>query len=896
MVVNQIHDKYSICSLYAHGDKLLVGLSNGSLQVYSLNDPFARNPKVSLVSTYKGISKKALDKIFAIRNAGLLVVLSGGAVLMLDLDSFSLDEILHKDGEVYTLTTHESAHQLGSESTFVSRLVVSRKKQLVYYEWRDSEFFGSKTAALPDTAHSLTITKDGQSLICGLNSEYVVFSFEENKLSSTILPGSHNATHTDSYATTTSSYFSFTKKNPDLLSAVLSETENILIHDTSYQFVDSAGQLLVEKEISDGVSFELPIKITGYSYPFLICVNSKYLEVRNPLTLTMLQQIDVASITSCTFGKALYVATSKQVFKLLCTSFRAQIEELEAAENYLEAISLLSQIEPVLIDNKEVFSRQLQIKRATQLFKEKKYEESLFLFSDISAAPEDVIPLYPPIVSGRDKDMADAHNDSGPASSDSQNSQETIDKKAITYLLPYLAQTRRKISKLIVSNEQVIFQGYKLSPEIYGDLEVAAEFVDTCLFRCYMLVTPALVGSLVRVHNHCDVKTVTSMLTKVGKTQELIDFYNGKSMHKEALELLRNTPSEGDDENDETIDERIVRYLQRLDNTHLDIILEYSEEPLNQNSLNYGTELFLNESTESRSLDRSRVFKFLHKNPNWVDICIRYLEYVIFDLHDDNVFFHNNLAVLYIKNSEKYGQQLIEFLKQEPYNYLPERVFRELKIAKANPVISEAEAVLWGKKGEHKKALEIYAFTLSNPVKARKYCSDLYSENREEGKSALQTFLLLYLDSSDPSGFREGRETEVLDLLASQGSRMSASEVLARLPPDVRIQSIERFLQSHLRLMTSTVNDELTASSLLKVNLVRTEQSLLQLGQRYTTITKFKTCKHCFKRLGNSVISIFPGGDVVHYGCAAAFKDNLDQQEESRKQVTVADYRHKQRA
>lgn len=895
MVVNHVNDKHSICSLYAHGDKLLVGLSNGSLQVYNLNDPFSRNPKVSLVSTYKGISKKALDKIFAIRNAGLLVVLSAGAVLMLDLDSFSLSEILHKDGEVYTIATHESAHQLDSESTFVSRLVVSRKKQLVCYEWRDSEFFGSKTAALPDTAQFMTITKDGHSVICGLSSEYVVFNFEKNELSNTILPGSHNATHSDSYATSTSSYFSFTKKTPDLLSSILSDTENILIHDTNYQFVDSTGQLLVEKVISDEVSFELPIKITGYSYPFLICVNSKYLEVRNPLTLTLLQRIEVASIITGTFGKAFYVATSKQVYKLLCTNFRQQIDELDAAENYIEAISLLSQIEPVLIDNKEIFSRQLQIKRATQLFQQKKYEESLFLFSDISAAPEDVIPLYPAKVSGK-SDMSNTHNSTGPNDAYSDDNEEDIDKKAITCLLPYLAQTRRKISKLIVSNEQVIFQGYKLSPEIYGDLEVAAEVVDTCLFRCYMLVTPALVGSLVRVHNHCDVKTVTSMLTKVGKTQELIDFYNGKSMHKEALELLRKTPSDSNDEFSETIDERIVRYLQRLDNEHLDIILEYSEGPLNQDPLRYGTELFLNESTESRSLDRSGVFKFLHKNSKWVDLCIKYLEYVTSDLQDDNMFFHNNLAILYIKNCKKYGNQLIEFLKQEPYHYLPERLFRELKIANTNSVISEAEAILWGKKGEHKKALEIYAFTLSDPVKARIYCSDLFAESSEEGKKALHILLLLYLDNSAPSGFKDGRETEVLDLLASQGSRMSASEVLGRLPPEVRIQSVERFLQSHLRLMTSTVNDELVASSLLKVNLVRTEQSLLQLGQRYTTITKFKTCKHCFKRLGNSVISIFPGGDVVHYGCAAAFKDNLDKQEESRKQITVADYRRQQQA
>lgn len=85
-----------------------------------------------------------------------------------------------------------------------------------------------------------------------------------------------------------------------------------------------------------------------------------------------------------------------------------------------------------------------------------------------------------------------------------------------------------------------------------------AQIVDTALFKSYLLIRPGLLGSLCRVSNWCEVSEVEEELLarKVSlsasipsapsdgvlenkKFAELRDLYNGKKMHRKALDLLK---------------------------------------------------------------------------------------------------------------------------------------------------------------------------------------------------------------------------------------------------------------------------------------------------------------------------------------------------------------------
>ena len=66
-----------------------------------------------------------------------------------------------------------------------------------------------------------------------------------------------------------------------------------------------------------------------------------------------------------------------------------------------------------------------------------------------------------------------------------------------------------------------------------------AKLVDTTLFMAYMYSKPTLVGSLVRQQNLCDPLVVNERLKETGRFHDLVDFFGGKKLHREALTLLK---------------------------------------------------------------------------------------------------------------------------------------------------------------------------------------------------------------------------------------------------------------------------------------------------------------------------------------------------------------------
>jgi hypothetical protein len=85
------------------------------------------------------------------------------------------------------------------------------------------------------------------------------------------------------------------------------------------------------------------------------------------------------------------------------------VDELISQKLYDQAISLLTQVEEVLLKNKvrlimsltqEMKLRTVRYLKAFALFEQKKYDESMDLFSLVSATPRIVISLFPPIIAG----------------------------------------------------------------------------------------------------------------------------------------------------------------------------------------------------------------------------------------------------------------------------------------------------------------------------------------------------------------------------------------------------------------------------------------------------------------------------------------------------------------
>ncbi|KAJ8104521.1 hypothetical protein ONZ43_g7809 [Nemania bipapillata] len=279
--------------------------------------------------------------------------------------------------------------------------------------------------------------------------------------------------------------------------------------------------------------------------------------------------------------------------------------------------------------------------------------------------------------------------------------------------------------------------------QLEQELRRTFTLVDTTLFRGYMFSQPSLAPSLFRIPNFCDPAVVNEKLLEHNRFNELVDFFYGKKLHRDALTLLRkfgNTATDGETtklqvnghgETEVEIPEqlrgtrRTVGYLQSLPPEMTDLILEFADWVLRRDS-DLGMEVFLADSENAETLPREKVVSYLSGID--ANLEIRYLEHIIDELGDGTPEFHNRLVELLInalKDDEDRNikwedrlHKLVEFLR-ESSQYGLSRAFG--MIPRDDPPFYEAQAVVLSNMGNHKQALEIYVFKMHDYIKAEEY-------------------------------------------------------------------------------------------------------------------------------------------------------------------------------
>lgn len=137
----------------------------------------------------------------------------------------------------------------------------------------------------------------------------------------------------------------------------------------------------------------------------------------------------------------------------------------------------------------------------------------------------------------------------------------------------------------------------------------------------------------------------------------------------------------------------------------------------------------------------------------------------------------------------------------------------------------------------------------------------------DEGKdkpSIYLTLLSLYL--SPPHEYKP-QYGPALEILAKHGSRLPASSTLDLIPETLPVRDLEFYFRGRMRAANTIMNEARIIAGLQKVQNVATQAQLL-LGdggrdpratrRRYVTITEERVCVVCHKRLGGSVINVFP--------------------------------------
>ena len=236
---------------------------------------------------------------------------------------------------------------------------------------------------------------------------------------------------------------------------------------------------------------------------------------------------------------------------------------------------------------------------------------------------------------------------------------------------------------------ELLLQRHQSDDDTHHQLLVStAKMVDTTLFRAYMLARPSMAGPLFRLPNFCDAKVVNEKLLETGRYNDLIDFFFGKGLHREALDLLQRF-GKRDDKSEVAPQlkgpQRTVGYLQNLPPEMIDLILQYARWPIEVDS-ELGMEVFLADTENAETLPRATVLDFLES----IDTkhAVTYLQHIIDELNDTTPEFHQKLIDIYLKelkthdsnddnNKHDLKECLLNFLRSSQH-YESWKVLRQL--------------------------------------------------------------------------------------------------------------------------------------------------------------------------------------------------------------------------
>ncbi|KAH0543906.1 hypothetical protein FGG08_001807 [Glutinoglossum americanum] len=437
-------DKSKIESILSFGDKVLVGLYTGTLRIYRINeqtkqiahengashppDESASQPNVrpaDLLREVEKFSRRAIEQLAIIKEANILISLSDSYVSIHDVQSYTLQEQLvkTKGASTFAVTSNIVKDPTTGVPSIVSRLAVAVKRKLLLWSWHDTEL-SSESPEVTLSAAARTLTwADGTNLLCGLNSGYVMVNVESQKITDIVGPGSiggvtsQEGSRFGSVGATGMGYMGMGSWGPKPLATRLTEGEILLAKDVNTLFVDPEGKALDRRQVPWPVAPEA----ISFSYPYLISLLSPYkgaLEVRNPDTLSLVQSIPLQNastlhvpqpnVSLAHAGKGSLIASDRCIWRLVSIDYNLQVEQLIAKGELDEAISLLGLLEDALVENKGDTLREVKMQKAQKLFGQRKYRQSLDLFTEVSAPAERVIKLYPRIISGELATIDDA--------------------------------------------------------------------------------------------------------------------------------------------------------------------------------------------------------------------------------------------------------------------------------------------------------------------------------------------------------------------------------------------------------------------------------------------------------------------------------------------------------
>ncbi|KAI9105692.1 vacuolar sorting protein 39 domain 1-domain-containing protein [Phlyctochytrium arcticum] len=823
-----------ITCLQTRGSDVIVGTEHGSLLLYHVEeDP---SFTITLAESKTSLARKRIDTISILPGTNLIAVLSDGQITIQDGDSLALRETIGELKAVSFLHAPESANvspvvlATGAESQDTSdeshsgdtgMFCVAVKKSVLFYQYQDTRCRKIREVHLADRPRDIKWT---QERLYVASSRSIIWI---DVPTGSIL---------EMYTFRTSIVSAFGQIAPSKKGGLLLSkwgSEGILVtREGSTMAMSHNGDVIEDFHIN---WTRTPETVLVWA-PYVIGLFPSCIEVRRMRSSKLVQEISLSNCQILESGQSLHFATSNSVARLLAVDFEDQIEQLITNNQYSEAQILIEDLQFSSPEDKAANVIRVRGMYAHHIFTtEHKYQEAFQILRELQASPLDIVNLYPDLTSNaHDLDM------DGP-SAEVSPSPYVSDKEALVMLMNYLGEQRSVLGHIRQQQELAGLHKTRMaaSDDASADeTRYLSEVVDTTLLKVYLRINERLVGPLLRTNNYCDVLESEELLLQQQKYDEVVDLYRGKKLHRKALDFLVRRAASPDSTAAET--SKMVSYLQALSyEQDLDLIFEYATWIL-QRDVATGLQIFTEHYEEVSPKARVRIVDYLASISN--DLAVRYLEYLVNELHDDSSQIHDQLIMCYVsilnkdlkdksgyagpmlpkrggdvsesnKNFWSVRRKIANFLGKSTA-YDPEKILLSLP----DDALYEERATVLSRLFRHEEAIAIYIDKVHNFLQANRYCEQHYDASNPLSRDIFLILLRRYLEMLSKGAYST---EELLTFLSLYGSSMDATKVLPMLPDSLPLADLLGYFQRSLHDMHRTRNMNEVVKNLLQAKLLQ---------------------------------------------------------------------------
>ncbi|XP_063039997.1 transforming growth factor-beta receptor-associated protein 1 [Engraulis encrasicolus] len=634
--------------------------------------------------------------------------------------------------------------------------------------------------------------------------------------------------------------------------------------------------------MSDGTSQRAPVPwpaavLDGaVCYPYVLALLGQAVHVYSMLDQQLKQTIPMQKATTLiSTAEGVFVIAERELHCLRPCPLEEQIEALVEAQRMDQALLLLDGVRDRLPTHSyKELRRTISCLSGLMHFYQESFPEASQLLQEGHLDPRELLRLYP--------DMGTICGDFGsqlPPLSCSRDLEEMSreDQASYRHFLLFLAD--------FLSSVRGVAQA-----------QVCLADVDTALVRVYLQAGMSdRLLQLVSSANHCHLDICIQDLRQHKRSFALGLLYQSHGQHFNAIQTwVEVAEGRRDDDSCATdVYHHILGVLRRLEDTDRDTFWSYADWALTRDQ-EVGVQIFIPGPEEPvPPVPSEEIIAFLQKYPLAL---LTYLEYLVGELQSKEEAHHTLLALTYVAqlllqkgsgetaDGHTHTQTHTHTLTQstdgnqhthsEPYS-LREKLQELLwqsdccdvravhdKISNTN--LHTERAILLGKAGEHRKALQILVHKAKDRQAAVDYCWRTSAGQERNCRHRLFLSLLqIYLDSAQSV-------VVATDLLNDQSAAFDAAAALQVVPVDWSVQLVGRFLREALREAFHRRRMKEVETGLAMAEQRRARDVWTKTRNTMVKLEKGTRCHACQRLLSRPEFVSMPTGELLHLHCSTA--------------------------